>query len=251
MEKKIILGLDVSTHCIGISVAEYENDKLRLIEVTHLRPKIPTKIKGMESLFMKSSIFREKIETYKDFGITDVIIEEPLVGSNNIETVATLLKFNGMVSQTVYDIFNVVPEFISSYDARKYAYPQLMAVRKFNKKGDVYPIKKIETAIRKNELVLFGAYPFDCEKKLILWNRVSELFPDIEWIYNSKGELKNENFDASDSMVCVLGYIGKLKYGDTEPEIVESTTIENEDGSTRIEYTVSFCGIKDKKTIEL
>lgn len=251
MDGKIILGLDVSTHCIGISVAEYGNGDLRLIDVTHLRPKIPTKIKGMESLFMKSSIFREKIETYKDFGITDVVIEEPLVGSNNIETVATLLKFNGMVSQTVYDIFNVVPVFISSYDARKYAYPELMAVRKFNKKGEVYPLKKIEAAIHKNELVLFGAYPFDCEKKLIMWNRVSELFPDIEWIYDSKGGLKNENFDASDSMVCILGYVNKLEYGGTEPEIVGSTTTENEDGSVRIEYTVSFCGNEYKKTIEL
>ena len=251
MEKKIILGLDVSTHCIGISVVEYVDDKISLIEVTHLRPKIPTKVKGMESLFLKSSIFKEKIEDYVKFGITDVVIEEPLVGSNNIETVATLLKFNGMVSQTVYNVFGVVPEFISSYDARKYGHPELMAIRKFNKKGEPYPIKKIQKAIDNNELVLFGSYPFDCEKKLILWNHVSEIFPEIEWMYNSKGELKNENFDASDSMVCILGYVGKLKYGETEPEITKNTFIENEDGSATINYTVSFCGKEYEKTIEL
>lgn len=251
MDKKIILGLDVSTHCIGISVAEYENDELKLIEVTHLRPKIPTKIKGMESLFMKSSIFTEKIQEYKKFGITDVVIEEPLVGSNNIETVATLLKFNGMVSQTVYNIFGVVPEFISSYDARKYGYPELMAIRTFNKKGEKYPLSKIEKAIAKNDLVLFGSYPFDCEKKFILWNYVSELFPDIEWIYNNKGELKNENFDASDSMVCILGYINKIKYGDNEPKITSSSIVENENGTITIEYVVDFCDRKYKKSIEI
>ena len=251
MDKKIILGLDVSTHCIGISVAEYENDEIKLIDVTHLRPKIPTKIKGMEALFMKSSIFTEKIQEYKKFNITDVVIEEPLVGSNNIETVATLLKFNGMVSQTVYNIFGVIPEFISSYDARKYGHPELMAVRKFNKKGEIYPISKIKKAIKDNDLVLFGAYPFDCEKKLILWNYVSELFPNIEWIYNSKGELKNENFDASDSMICILGYIGKIKYQDEPPKIVNFCEIENENGTTTLKYTVSFCGNTYEKSIEI
>lgn len=248
--EKIILGLDVSTHCIGISVAKYANDKLVLIDVTHLRPKIPTKIKGMEALFMKSAIFAKKIEEYKKFNITDVIIEEPLAGSNNIETVATLLKFNGMISQTVYNIFGVVPEFISSYDARKYGYPELMAVRKFNKKGEVYPAAKIKKAIKDNDLVLFGAYPFDCAKKLILWNYVSELFPGINWIYDKNGELKNENFDASDSMICVLGYIGKLKYEKEPPKIIEST-INEKDGKTLFKYKVSFCGNTYEKSIEI
>jgi hypothetical protein len=47
-----------------------------------------------------------------------VVIEEPLLQSNNVNTVATLLRFNGMISKSVFDTLGVVPDFISSYDAR-------------------------------------------------------------------------------------------------------------------------------------
>ena len=237
MNKKIILGLDVSTHCIGITVAEYDGDDVKLIDVTHLMPKVSTKIKGVESLFLKNDIFYKKISDYKDYGITDVVIEEPLVGSNNINTVATLLRFNGMVSLSCYNIFGVVPYFISSYDARKFAFPELMSVRVFGKSGEQYPTKKIIKSLKDNNLTLFGSYPFDCDKKHILWNKVSELYPEISWIYNKDGELKKENFDASDSLVCVLGYVNKLKYGDTEAFV--SSYRETD---THIYYDVNFCG---------
>ena len=156
MDKKIILGLDVSTHCIGITVAEYDGDDVKLIDVTHLMPKVSTKIKGVESLFLKNDIFYKKISDYKDYGITDVVIEEPLVGSNNINTVATLLRFNGMVSLSCYNIFGVVPYFISSYDARKFAFPELMSVRVFGKSGEQYPTKKIIKSLKDNNLTHFG-----------------------------------------------------------------------------------------------
>jgi hypothetical protein len=50
-----------------------------------------------------------------------VVIEEPLLQSNNVNTVATLLRFNGMISKSVFDTLGV-PDFISSYDARKYSF---------------------------------------------------------------------------------------------------------------------------------
>jgi hypothetical protein len=43
------------------------------------------------------------------------------------------LRFNGMISKSVFDTLGVVPDFISSYDARKYSFPELMSVRKFKK----------------------------------------------------------------------------------------------------------------------
>ena len=39
-----------------------------------------------------------------------------------------------MISECVYDVLHVVPDYISSFDARTYAFPELHAVRKFNKK---------------------------------------------------------------------------------------------------------------------
>ncbi len=250
-QNRVFLGLDVSTKTVGVTVAsENENGEIKILLVTHLRPKIPTKIKGTEALFMKSNIITEELTKYKDYGITNVVIEEPLIGSNNSGTVATLLRYNGMISQSVYNILGVVPDFISSYDARKYACPHLMAVRKFNKKGDTYPASKIRKAITKNELVLFGQYPFDCAKKLILWNYVSEKFPYIEWQYDKNNNLKEENFDASDSLICVLGYVSKEKHENEVPKIV-SYKEWGCDNDTVFEYVVEFCGQTFNKKIAI
>jgi hypothetical protein len=165
-DKKIILGLDVSTATIGICLMMCENDKNEIIKLTHLTPKISTKIKGIEALFLKKALFEtEFLNNYSEYGITDVVIEEPLLGSNNINTVGTLLRFNGMISDSVYRILGVIPKYISSYDARRYSFPELMTIRKFNKKGEVYPKKIIQKAIKDNHLVLFGAYKWDIENK--------------------------------------------------------------------------------------
>lgn len=247
MDNKIILGLDISTSCTGVSIVYVdENEQIKPIVVTHLRPKIPSKIKGIEALFYKCNLFMDKLEEILTSNnlikedvckITDVVIEEPLQSSNNQNTVSTLLRYNGMVAYRVFNLLHIVPQFISSYDARMYGVPSLMAVRKYKKNGDNYPLSKIRKAINSNELVLFGAYPFDCAKKLILWNYVSELFPEIKWVYNKKGELSNENFDASDSLICVLGYLSKLKYEGTKPDVV---CVSIEGNVTK--YTYRFCG---------
>ena len=274
MKNRIILGLDISTHCTGISIVYInEDEELKPIVVTHLRPKIPSKIKGIEALFLKCELFMTKLEEIllenklyterdgvKECLITDIVIEEPLLSSNNTETVATLLRYNGMIAQNVYKMLNIVPQFISSYEARKYGMPSLMAVRKYDKKGNIYPVKKIKTCINKDELVLFGAYPFDCAKKMIIWNYVSEKFPEIQWVYDKKGDLSKENFDASDSLICIMGYVNLNKYAREEPKIVDfNETIitqineNNEQGKNiyMLSYNVNFCGETFYKYIEI
>ena len=256
--KRIILGIDVSTSCLGVSIVSHDETETKLLYINHIKPKLKSrKIKGTEALFLKSRIFREQFSQLceqlciKDL-ITDIVIEEPLPGSQNVSTVNTLLKFNGMISESVYELTGVVPKYISSYEARKYAFPELMSIRKYNKKGQEYSYNKIRNAIKQNELVLFGNYPFDCAKKLILWNKVSEMYKGIQWIYNSKNELKTENFDASDSLVCILGQIGKEKYENTEPEITSYTDNKDKNEDTiKIEYNVNFCGKNFPKTIEI
>ncbi len=261
MDKKVILGLDISTRCTGISCCYVDDEKITPIIVTHMRPKIPTKIKGIEALFLKCNIFMEALENLlitnklydKETGktvITNIVIEEPLMSSNNEYTVATLLRYNGMVALEVYKLTGIIPEFISSYDARKYGVPSLMAVRKFKKNGEAYPEDKIKKAINSNELVLFGAYPFDCAKKLILWNYISELYPNINWVYNNKNELKDENFDASDSLICVMGYVSKLKYGDSDPEVVcVDTKVDGE--NITYNYSYRFCDQMFSKSVTI
>lgn len=249
--ERIILGLDLSTTCIGVSIVKYDGDKIDVLKVSHVKPKVPNKIKGTEALFYKAKIFKEQfIEKNMGIGITDVIIEEPLPTSPHKTGISTLLRFNGMLSQSIYEATGIVPVYISSYDARKYAFPELLAIRKFNKNEEVYPLNKIRNSIKKGELVLFGSYPYSCQKKYILWNMVSEMFPYIEWEYNSKGELTTENFDASDSLVCILGQIQKEKYKNDVPKIISQNeeTISN---GTLFTYSVNFCGKTFNKKLEI
>lgn len=254
MEKRIILGVDVSTSCLGTSVVSYDGSDIEVLYVHYVKMKQSKKYKGTDSLFFKSQQFKDNfINKIKEWGITDIIIEEPLPSSQNVNTVNNLMKFNGMVSQSLYEALGVVPQYISSYDARKYAFPELLSIRKYNKKGEEYDIKKISNAIKHNELVLFGNFSWDCQKKYILWNKIVEMYPDINWTYGNDGNLKVENFDASDSLVCILGYINKEKYQNSIPEIIEYNITEGklENEKYSISYTMKFCDKIYDKTISL
>ena len=245
---KIVMGLDISTTCIGVCVLEENNtDYGNVLELTHISPKVPKKIKGIESLFIKKQIFKDEfLHKWKDFGISRVIIESPLLSSNNVNTVATLLQFNGMISDSIYNMLGVVPEYISSYDARKYSFPSLMAIRKHNKKGEIYEKNKIINSIKKNNLTLFGAYAWDIDKKQIIWDNVSKIFSNIEWLYDKKGELKKENFDATDAYVACLGYLNHEKYGDLNEKISNFTVTDD-----LITYHVEYWDRKEDKQIFL
>lgn len=243
-EPKVILGLDVSTATIGISLVVIDDGKIKPVDVKHLRLNTPSKITGTKALLLKTQMFIDKISEYNEKYIIDkIVIEEPLMLSNNAVTASTLMKFNGMVSLAVYEIFNIVPEYISSYDARKFGMPELMGVRKYDKKGNLIPLRKFKSAVNKKEVVLFGDYTFDVAKKDVIWNYISETFPEVEWVFDKNGELKKENFDASDSLMCIMGYVNKRKYENDTPEIIdyEENTVGDE---TEIKYNVVFCGQK-------
>ena len=215
--KNLILGLDISTTTIGIALMEINNDNnndnLKLKLLHHVSPKViqQKNISKTEELFIKVNIFKENfLEKYKDIllDVKVIVIEEPLLLSNNIYTCATLLKFNGMISKMLYDEFNIVCNYISSYDSRKYAFPELMSIRKINKKGIELSIKELKN----KQPVLFGAYAHDVEKKKIIWQKVNDKFnKDIQWLYNKKNELIKENYDIADAACCILGYLNQLK----------------------------------------
>lgn len=249
--RKIILGLDVSTQTIGVTLLlDDGSDYGKIIELTHISPKVSSKIKGIEQLFIKKQIFADFISKFKDIGIDEAVIEEPLLRSNNINTCGTLLRFNGMISDSIYNILGIVPEYISSYDARKYSFPELMAIRKYGKDGKQYEYKKIMNEITNNKYVLFGGYSWEVDKKIVMQGKVSELFPDIEWVYDKKGELKKENFDASDSYVACLGYLNMKKYGELEFKTlnVNSSASTDPEVPTKIEYDVEYWGKKVHRT---
>lgn len=213
---EFLLALDVSTSTIGIALFEDLGTKGKLCLMSHVSPKVKPKPESKtEELFRKVEIFEDEFllkvneqlgVKLKDLGITRVVIEEPLLQSNNVYTIATLLRFNGMISKSVYDTLGVIPEFISSYDARKYAFPELMAVRRFKKDGT--PLN--EKQIAKNSPVLFGAHEFDVDKKYVLWEKVAELEPLVTWFYDKNNKLKKETFDMSDAYTAARGYMNKI-----------------------------------------
>ena len=156
-----ILGLDISTKTIGWAL--FDVNSKELLELTHISPVSKNKtINKMEDLFLKTEIFRTKLEKYDELNITKVIIEEPLLNSNNIHTIQILMRYNTLISKEVYDILGIVPEYISTYNSRKNAFPWLV---KDNGKG---------------KFVLFGGFPKDCDK--CPW-----------WYCLYHGESQNEN----------------------------------------------------------
>lgn len=187
-----ILGLDISTKVIGWAI--FDMTSSTLLEANHYTPQIrPEPEDKIEVLIRKADAFKYHLEKYKDYGIVKIIIEEPLLNSNNIYTVGTLIRYNSMILKECWNIFGIVPSFISTYDARKFAFPDLY---RDNDKG-----KK----------VLFGGYPKDIDKKKIIWDHVNAVCPEVNWIYDKNGKLKSQNFDISDSITCVIGYINMLK----------------------------------------
>lgn len=239
----LVLGLDISTACIGVSIVYDDGvNKPQIREIKHIVPKIPSNIDGIEALILRKNVFEENfLNSIKDIGITECVIESPLVyatGNSNAYTVSQLLQFNGILCEAVYRVLGIVPICISSHDAREQSFPELLAIRKFNRKGEIYPMKHIKKALKSEDLVLFGTYPFDCDKKSVMMNMVNEAYPQIEWVRNNKGEIKKENYDACDSLVCALAYINTKRYGNIDAHI-KSFSIMEEGKNYNIEYEVS------------
>lgn len=125
-----------------------------------------------------------------------MIIEEPLINSNNVYTVSTLMRYNAFIIKSIYNVLGVIPDLVSTYNARKYAFPQLVAKNKQNRK------------------VLFGGYEKGCDKKHIIWQQVSNLEPHLTWEMTRNQTLKKENYDMADAYTCVLGYMKKEEIWD-------------------------------------
>lgn len=182
-----VLGLDISTKTIGWAL--FDIGTKNLLELTHVSPRPKDVENKIEELILKAIIFRNKLEQYVGLGIQKVVIEEPLLNSNNIWTVSTLMRYNTLICKEVYDVLGIVPEFISTYNSRKFAFPHL--VQK-NEKG---------------KFVLFGGFSKDIDKKVIIWELVAKREPQITWQYTKNNTLKKENYDQTDAYCAVLGYM--------------------------------------------
>lgn len=183
-----VLGLDISTKTIGWALFDIESKNL--LELTHISPRPkPTTDSKIEELMLKSNVFRNKLEGYVGLGINTVVIEEPLLNSNNVYTVGTLMRYNTLICKEVYEVLGVIPEFISTYNSRKFAFPHLVQKNSSDK------------------FVLFGGYPKDIDKKVVIWELVAKREPQITWQYTKNNTLKKENYDQTDAYCAALGFM--------------------------------------------
>ena len=199
--KNFILSLDISTTNIGFALWD---DRGKLVELKHLELKLSKDVPVDDRDIFKAEIFKKyltdfKIRLDKEFNgeLSHVIVEAPLGGSNNANTVSLLYGFNGICRYILFHIFDVLPIKITVHESRKLFCPELVSVR-YTKKGE------------KKETLSFPE-KYKNDKKAYIWEKVSKLEPQIEWFYNKEGKLKDTNFDMADSY-CV-GHSGLKKIG--------------------------------------
>ena len=198
--EKYIWSLDISTTNIGSALWD---KKGKLIELKHLELKLGKDIAVEDRDMHKAEIFRKYVEDYKERiknelngEIANIVVEEPLGGSNNANTVSLLYGFNGICRYLLFRAFNVYPKKISVYDSRK-----------------LFLINLVHLEKKKGEMVEVLSFPpeYIKEKKLYIWEKVCKLEPQIEWFYKKDGSPKDMNYDMSDSFV--VGIAGLITLG--------------------------------------
>ena len=136
-----ILGLDVSTKTIGWAL--FDSQSGELLELTHFSPKIkPTPESKIEEMLKKTDQFKNKLIDYTNVGITQVVIEEPLMNSNNIRTVATLMRYqNTYLHTTLENLHSQIYTLKTPKDEKFYSVSMMLVVIKNRLSGNKSPIK--------------------------------------------------------------------------------------------------------------
>ena len=181
------------------------DDKGKLIELKHLELKTDKNTPVENRDIYKAEIFKKYVLEYREHvkanylgDIEHVIVEEPLGGSNNANTVSLLFGFNGICRYILYTIFGIYPMKISVYESRKLFCSELVKTTR-TRSGEIKETLSFPPEYRK-------------EKKLYIWKKVSKLEPQIEWYYKKNSDKpKDMCFDMSDSYA--VGFAGLKKLG--------------------------------------
>jgi Holliday junction resolvasome RuvABC endonuclease subunit len=171
----MILGIDISTSVIGYTII---NDRGKLEKIGYLN------IGALGDLFDKARFIKNEFSNMlSKYKITHIFIEDISKkfskGFSSAQIITLLAKFNGIVSNILFEITNVKPTYLMPSSARKTAYN-----RSFQKGIDI---------------------------KKEVFNEVMKL-EKLSWPTNEKGSLIKCAFDACDSYTLALaGY--KISHG--------------------------------------
>jgi hypothetical protein len=199
--EKYIWSLDISTTNIGFALWDING---KLIELKHLELKTAKDVDVENRDIHKAEIFRQYVIDFKERILNElngeiihIIVEEPLGGSNNSNTVSLLYGFNGICRYILFTVFDKFPIKISVYDSRK-----------------LFCTELVKTTKVKGELKETLSFPKEYikEKKLYIWEKVCKLEPQIEWFYKKNStEPRDMCFDMSDSYA--VGFAGLKQLG--------------------------------------
>ena len=111
----MILGLDISTSITGFTLLSDSGDVIFCDYIN---------LKKLSTMFDKAKTVEQKLqELFSNNPIEQIWIEESLQmfssGMSSAKTLATLTKFNGIVSWIAWDKFGITPEYIAAVSARK------------------------------------------------------------------------------------------------------------------------------------
>ena len=112
----MILGLDISTSITGYALVDENTGQL--VEYGSFNLK---KCKDVfdKALFMKGSL----VELLERHQVSKIFIEQPFTffnsGGSSGKTMATLQRFNGIVSWIIYELLYIIPDYVGATKARK------------------------------------------------------------------------------------------------------------------------------------
>ncbi len=236
-QRSLILGLDVSTSVVGVAL--YSQGTV----VSNGAIILPTIKKGtdlQEELLLKRDVVEAYLQSLPQLPeVTAIGIEAPIfaTGKSNAKTVTKLIQFNTLVWEWCHRTLHILPTLIPVYDARELAYPEIMDIRTVSKAGEQYDRKHILNSLKKGNLVAFGAYPYDCDKKEVMMD-LNERYLGVS--YDRK---KKESGDMSDALVIARA----LDQSRSEPPAILNYT----DKGNHIEYTVQTFNGKFERVVTL
>lgn len=112
----VILGLDISTSCVGVCLLNDDGTK-RLLDGIEFR--------GCDTLFEKADVVAAYFTNLRAQSplLDRIVVEEALLGfragMSSATTITTLIRFNGIVSFITREMWGRVPEYLSAAHARK------------------------------------------------------------------------------------------------------------------------------------
>jgi len=206
--EKFILGLDVSTSTVGICLFRVDG---KLVELNHVSPIVKDEnISKQDLLLYKCNlVVNFLVENYPPENIVEIILETPLISSQQTDTAAMLNYFGGIVYATLRQFYKEKISYITVDEARRFGLPELVGGKSKS---------------------LFGVFNGRLErkiisdyKKMIVLSLVAQRYPAIVWLLNNNMAVDKKNFDRADSIVVVLGEKQRNSIWPSNPKDVEQT----------------------------